>query len=155
MPPGAQPGVCRHRLKSPFNLMKPTGWLSPARAVYPPRCSSMLPSPEPLAERVFKLGLRDFDNRHSRRAFGLGSPRRPEFLHGSVVSYQHEREIGAVDSGEAFPHLLGHRSAQGACLLDTSRGCLRYVTPDALSSSPFRLIRVMPLVGSARYEHWL
>ena len=49
-------------------------------------------------------------NRHPRFAFGLGSPRRPEFLHGSVVSYQPEGRIGAVFmSEEAFPNILGHR----------------------------------------------
>ena len=49
-------------------------------------------------------------NRHPRATFGLGSPRRPEFLaYGSVVSYQPEGKIGAVlMSEETFPNNLGH-----------------------------------------------
>ena len=106
-------------------------------------------------ERVFNLGLETLwiviRGESLDQAPNVGR----SFSYGSVVSYQPEEEIGAVLFRGGISPYPGHRCAKGACLLDTSRGCLRYVTPDALSSSPFRLIRVMPLVGSARYEHWL
>ena len=92
MSSGAQPGVCRHRLKSPFNLLKPTGWLSPARAVYPPRCFTMLPSPEPLAERVFKLGLETLCIVIRGSPLDWAPPVGRSFSYGSVVSYQPRRE---------------------------------------------------------------
>ena len=134
MPPGAQPGVCRHRLKSPFNLIKPTGGLSPARAVYPPRCSSMLPSPEPFVNAYLNSDWRLCES-SSERGLWIGLP--PVGRSFCMAPSSHispKRRLELFLSGEAFPHLLGHRSAQGACLPDTSRGCRNSVTPDILSS---------------------
>ena len=69
-------------------------------------------------------------NRHSRRAFGLGSPRRPEIsAYSSVVSYQPERKKGAVVSEEAFPNNLGHRRCDRACLPDTDTGLSKLCNP--------------------------
>ena len=77
------------------------------------------------SEEAFPNNLEHLVSRHSRRTFGLGSPRRLKLR------------------------------CNGACLPGTSRGCRNSVTPDALSFSSLGLTRVMPLFGSARYEQWL
>ena len=62
-----------------------------------------------LRERVLNLGLETLCIVIRGWPLGRASPRRPEFLHGSVVSYQPEGKTGAVlMSEETFPNNLGH-----------------------------------------------
>ena len=156
MPSGTQPGVCRHRLKSPFNLIKPTGGLSPARAVYPPRCSSMLPSPEPFVNAYLNSDWRLCES-SSEGSLWIGLP--PVGRSFCMAPSSHISPKGRLElflcQRRHFPTSWGTDCAHGACLPDTSRGCRNSVTPDTLSSSSLRLARVMPLFGSARYEQWL
>ena len=84
-----------------------------------------------------------------------------------------EEKRGAVlVSEETFPNNLGHlvgrhsgrtfdvfspsaevKVRMGPASRIPHQGCRNSVTPDILSFSSLRLIRVMPLFGSARYEH--
>ena len=149
MPSGAHPGVCRHRLKSPFNLIKPTGGLSPARAVYPPRCSSMLPSPEPFVNAYLNSDWRLCESSSEVRLWIGLPPSAGVFAWLRRLISARREDWSCLVQRRHFPTSWGTDCAHGACLPGTSRGCRNSVTPDTLSSSSLRLTRVIQLSGSA------